>query len=610
LRLRALVIAALAVFMAVGNLTYRLNQHHRELVDEVYAQDRYVDISVLLRTVVADPNGEELIPGKPKLRVVREQVFGGWVDTKLDTPRLVERDEDLCPVVWYCSEEQEPIVRHGNDVQPLFTVGTAPTLADVPLGQLVYGSEGAGKTTTLVMWIYFRWLELLGGKHWIGVSSPTEPRLLKTVFKEFTAFWPADWYSYSVSEGIATLVDDTTLLFASTTQQSAEQGSRWQGFNLAAHAGDEFQDSLNVADDIEMRGRSAPNGRYKRLITATAKDSPDWRTFRDRMLEAKDESGAAQWIKRTLYGERSPFVPASFWIKRRASLSPREAKRRLDAMDLPPERATYPTWDREKNMIVVPDIAGWRDITAAELAQFTGEQRVVLTGHDPGNLVDVSLFLKEYAISTAEAKRIGAPTVTHDLDGNVIRGVGPPPIWVVHDEISTCDDSHDAHILEVLKLARERWQCNLRNRAGQIEGPQIFVRADPAGDNDNKTDMTVYTQWRNHGVDIRPAVYSRVNPTKHGRVPRDPGIEVVNTLLCNSYGERRLFIAKKADGTPAAPRLVAAIETSERDLAGKAETQLKRKGDVSHWPAALRYALWLIERPRLGVARGAEEAKL
>lgn len=605
-----LVALLVVIAMAAGNTTYRINQHQRDLFGEIYAPDRFVDISVLLRTVVADPNGEELLPGKPKLRVVREQVFGGIIDTKLDTPRIVETDlERLCPAVWYCSEEQEPIAIHGDDVQPLYTVGTARTLANVPLGQLVYGSEGAGKTTTLVMWLYFRWLELLGGKHQIGVSAPIETRV-GIVYDEFTKLWPDDWYSYSVGEGIATLVDGTTLRFASTYQQSAAQGSRWQGFNLAAHAGDEFQDSLDVADDIEMRGRSAPNGRYKRICTATAKDSPDWREFRDRMLEAPDESGKPQWVKRLLYGERSPFVPASFWIKRRASLSPREAKRRLDAIDVPPERATYPTWDREKNLIVVPDIGGWVDTTAATLARFTGEQRVVLTGHDPGNLVDVSLFLKEYAITAAEAKRLGAPTVTRDPDGQVIKGAGPPPIWIVLDEVSTYEGTTDAHILAVLEVARSRWHCNfLDRRSGKTTGPQIFVRADPAGNTDSRTDMTVYTQWRNHGVDIRPAVYSKANPTKHGRVPKDPGIEMVNTLLCNSYGERRLFVARKPDGTPAAPKLVAAIETSERDLAGKAETQLKRKGDVSHWPAALRYALWMIERPRLGVAPG-EEAVL
>lgn len=583
------VLIALVVAMAVGNTTYRINQHHRELHDEIYAPDRFVDISVLLRTVVQDPNGTEYLPGKPKLRIVKEQVYGGIVDTKLATPQIISTNPDeLCPVIWYCSAEQEPIVLHGDDV---------------PLGQLVYGSEGAGKTTTLVMWLYFRWLELLGGKHQIGISAPIETRV-DVVFGEFAKMWPSDWYSHHVNDGISTLVDGTTLRFASTTQKSAAQGSRWQGFNLAAHAGDEFQDSLNVAEDIEMRGRSAPNGKYKRITTATAKDSPDWREFRDRMLEAKDENGEPQWIKRVLLGERSPFVPASFWIKRRSSLSPREAKRRLDAMDVPPERATYPAWDRQKNLIHVPEI-GWQDITAQELARFTGPNRVVLVGHDPGTLVDVSLFLKEYRISVAEARRIGAPVVSRRSDGTIIDGAGPPPIWIVHDEVNTYEDSTDAHILAVLKLVRERWHCNLLDRkTGRVSdgSPQIFVRADPAGENDNRTDISVYTQWRNHGVDIRPATYSKTNPMKHGRVPKDPGIEMVNALLCNSYGERRLFVALKPDGTPAAPKLVAAIETSERDLAGKAETQLKRKGDVSHWPAALRYELWMIERPRLGIA--------
>jgi hypothetical protein len=43
---------------------------------------------------------------------------------------------------------------------------------------------------------------------------------------------------------------------------------------------------------------------------------------------------------------------------------------------------------------------------------------------------------------------------------------------------------------------------------------------------------------------------------------------------------------------------VEALEMSERDEAGKAEAQKKGASDLSHWPAALRYALWPYERVR------------
>jgi hypothetical protein len=79
-------------------------------------------------------------------------------------------------------------------------------------------------------------------------------------------------------------------------------------------------------------------------------------------------------------------------------------------------------------------------------------------------------------------------------------------------------------------------------------------------------------------------------------VPKEAGIEMVSRLFCNANGKRRLFIATNDRGAPVAPKLVHAIELSERDLEGKAETQKKGKADLSHWTAALRYALHPLER--------------
>ena len=56
---------------------------------------------------------------------------------------------------------------------------------------------------------------------------------------------------------------------------------------------------------------------------------------------------------------------------------------------------------------------------------------------------------------------------------------------------------------------------------------------------------------------------------------------------------------------PAAPKLVHAIETAERDAANRAEAERKDDRDVSHWPAALRYALWSVEKPRMAGRLGA-----
>jgi hypothetical protein len=255
----------------------------------------------------------------------------------------------------------------------------------------------------------------------------------------------------------------------------------------------------------------------------------------------------------------------------RQSMSPREFARRVLAQDVGPERMTYPTWDREHNLLRVPDI-GWPDVTSAVLAPW-GSNFGALVGHDPGSLFDVSLILKAY--------------------GSPLR-----PLWVVVGEVTTEQTTTEQHVAELLKVARGDFGLNVLDRHGKPATACMLVRADPYGNNDSKPHRSCYTIFRNAGIVIHPAAYSEEGD-KPGRVPKNEGIEVVCSLLCNAADERRLFVARDERGLPVAPRLVKALESSERDLAGKAETQRKDEHDQSHWPAALRYALWAVERPRL-----------
>ena len=552
--------------LVLTNTSFRRRQITREWSERVEGADRFVDIGVNLVTVRQNPNGRELIEGKPRLDIVRETAFGDIRDSRSAT--FAHHGPSLAPRTWFCSEEQEQIIFHDDGG---------------PLGQLVYGSEGAGKTSALVLWTYLRWLEVLGEHREIGITAPTQDRL-ETVLNEIVLKFPSAWYRYQSSRGLLTMCDGTRIRLVSTYRQSKAQGSPIQGFNWSAAARDEGQDQIEVHEDIESRGRSAKNGRYKQLITATAKDDPTWRTLRDQLDAAKSKSGEPLWIRRTLYGRKSPFIDPSFWDTKKSTMSPREYARRVEARDVGPERATYPNWSRDTNLITVPEI-GWTDVTAHEL-RAQGPMYAMQVGHDPGTLVDVSLFLKAYV-------RNGTHRDTYNR-GKV------RPFWVVRGELNTEQSTTERHIADLLRAVRQRWQLNLLTTAGKPNphAPQILVRADPAGNSDNRTDKSVYTQFANAGVRIKPAAYNS-DGDGHGRVPKDAGIELVNTLILSADGERRLYVERLHDGSPAAPKLVAALESSERDLAGKAETQRKDNNDVSHWPAALRYALWAIERPRL-----------
>lgn len=564
--IRWLTIAALVLgALVLTNTSWRRRQIVRDLAANVEGVDRFVDVGVLLRVVVQDVNGSELIEGKPKLRVIREHRFGGIVDTKLETPDIVAPSR--APRIWHCSEDQERIILHPDSE---------------PLGQLVYGSEGAGKTTAAVMWTYLRWLELLGERREIGVTAPTQTRI-ETVLREFCLQFSPSWFRYQSSTGTLTFCDGTRARLVSTYRQSKAQGSPVQGFNWSACVRDEGQDQVDVHEDIESRGRSAKDGRYKQLITATAKDDPTWRTLRDQLEAAKRKDGGPLWIRRTLFGRSSPFIDPSFWDSKLSTMSKREYDRRVLAKDVGPERATYPDWNREQNLITVPEI-GWTDVTTNEL-RGSGAAFGMLVGYDPGTLWDVSLPMRAFI---------------KNQDYQAYQRGKKRPFWVVLGEVNTEQSTTEAHIGKLLEHVRKGYGLNLLNSRGHVspDAPQILVRADPSSEADNRTHKSVYTQFTNAGIRIKPAAWNATN-TGHGKVPREAGVEVVNTLICDAAGVRRLFVARKADGSPTAPRLVAALESSERDSDGKAENSRKGSQDVSHWPAALRYAVWAIERPRL-----------
>jgi hypothetical protein len=574
------VALALALLIGVGlysDLTWRKRHYERELRKRVESIDHFVDVGVELRTVVADPNGEELLEGKPRLRILRTHRAGGILDTQQG--RLVAPSQRR--TIWYCSEDQEPTILHADTD---------------PLGVQVVGSEGAGKTTILPQWHYFRWLEHLGEHREGGQTAPTRRRLAMFL-RELHNLYPRGWYWYIKSEQLVILADGTRLQLVSTHQQSEDEGSPLQGYSWSWAGGDEMQDQLQRAADHEARGRAAKRGRYKQCRTATPKDSPAWRDYRDRLKTARNATGNLLWQLRMMLGTNSPFVPGEHWERARASMTKREFERRVEAKDVGPERQLYHTWKRGEsgdfdcNVRMVP--LGAVDVTADVLAPW-GRNLTLLAGHDPGKLFDVTEILKAYRIpmTSLEQKRrahLGIPL--HE--------------WFVVDEVTTEQSTTDQHVTAVLGRVRERWACQQLDALGRAnpDGARMLVRADPYSDSSagDHPDRTIYTTWRQRGITIHPAAYkSAVDAVKVGRIPKEGRIEMVCRLLCDATGCRRLFVACNDRREPAAPRLVETFEVSERDEIGKAETQKKDRRDLSHWGAALGYALWTLERPRMG----------
>lgn len=555
---RLLAAVALLGVLVLSDIAWA-ERRQQKIITQATHVDR-VDMGVELRVVVYDPNGQELVPGKPPLRVIRTHKRGNMVAIHNGVARICGPSLDRR--IWHCSEDQEPLILHGDDL---------------PDRLLVYGSEGAGKTTAEAMWAKFRLDELIGEEREIGLTAPTTERL--TMIRDaIEETWRPEWYRWNGQHSFYSTPVGITLRLKSTVQRSAAGGRPIQGYNWSAAGSDEIQDSLDANDDIEARLRDAPGGRGKRFVTCTAKDHPDFRAWRDRQLTA-EVRGKRLWHKAVLLATRSPFMWPDFIEEKRATYTLREFQRRMEAMDVPPERQLYYAWAHDHNIRPVP-VVGAVDVTARELAPWTPSASV-LVGFDPGKRKNVSLFLKAYQVAGQRE-----------------------PWWFVVDEITTEQQTMEAHVDAVRDRLTSRWGLFKKDLRGRPDPdcPTALVRADPCTNNgrdEEHPDLTVYRLWQNKGLDIRPAAYKPGTSTR-ANVPKEAGFNMINSLFCSAAGVRRLFVACDDRKTVAAPMLVRAVETAQRDIAERAETERKDDRDVSHWPAALRYALWSIEKVRAG----------
>jgi len=551
----------LAVLLLVGfalltNLSFRERQAQKEIARSLTGSDRFVDFGIVLHTVVKDEQGAELIAGSPKLRIVRTHRFGGIYDTLTKQWAGASRS----PVVWFVSVEQEPIVLHADQM---------------PAGVWMQGSMGAGKTTAGAIWLALRVVKhathpLKGA----GVTAPTDKRMeeiRKTLFgskdrdgERVGGMWPRAWFSWREGDQVCTMATGLQIDFRSTHIQSAAAGSPIQGQNWAFVLNDELQDYYELDGDIQMRGRAAWKGRYERFVTVTPKDDPGYRTFRDNIATLDKD-----WVVQPVLGPNSPFISEEHWERVRRGLTDREYQRKVMAIDVPAENRLYVTWDRSRNLRPWPRV-GSLDVTAKELARFGFPNGGMLVGYDPGRIYDVSVFLRAYLPRGAKS--------------------GQAPDWYVVDEVTTKRSTTDRHGMAVLE-ALKRWGCNVY--AG---GPMAFVRCDPytrTGTDTEHPDITVYKKLESLGLTVKPAAYGP-GALKPGKVPPEARIDMLNTLFHAADGATRLFVSCDESGTPAAKRLVDALERSDDN-----NVQRKDEHDLSHWPCALAYALWAIEKPRL-----------
>lgn len=576
----ALLLALLGAIVGVSHDAHRERKIVREFEASIDETRRFVDLGVRLTVVEMDREladayeRQSVRPAAPPVRELRSHLLGGMWDTWEKC--FVGPSES--PREWRCSIEQEPLILHPDDA-PLYT--------------LIQGSEGAGKTACLTMWLWLRVLEHAGTGAEIGGTAPTSGRV-GMIEKGIAEHWAPHWYRHGITKHVYRTPCGPVVQLVSAHQRSEAAGSPLQGFNWVACASDEMQDQFQLEADITSRGRSASGSRYKRICSSTFKDSSEWRDHRDRCERAPD------WNVVRMVGLSSPFVWPAHWRRfLENGITSREYQRRVLALDVPPESQLYFSWQRvladgsPGNLRPLP--LGAVDVTDEVLAAYRqpgGGAVSLLIGHDPGKRQHVSVFLKAYRF--AEDARRGDTR----------------PRWFVVDEVTTPEATVHTHAQEVLKRARDVWHVNrLDYRGRPSEGsPQLLVRIDPhTNSGDEHPGQDVYATWRSLGMTARAAAY-QPGTTKPQTIKRESRIDMVNTLLCqlspDGPDRRRLFVQCDDTGKAAAPRLVKSFETMERDASGKAENERKNKDDLSHWPAAVGYALWQLEHAR-AFAQGA-----
>lgn len=327
---------------------------------------------------------------------------------------------------------------------------------------------------------------------------------------------------------------------------------------VAAFIDEEQQVSDEAVADVIARGRDAPDGWYPILSTCTISDDPG---FRSRLANYKTDPSIDV---HALQVTANPFMPPEFIEQMKSSMTPRQFRMRVLAQEEPPERATYPDFDRRRHVRPVPQI-GAVDITQ----QLTGGR--VLIGYDPGALCDVSVLLKAFRV-----------------------GDSAQPYWWIVDEVVTRPGNPNKHAND---LARHLW------RQYKLKPDDVVIRADPHVSGEHGATDDTYAEVRLSGFSVQYAVYKKNAPAaqahRHGQLPKDARIQVVNTLLLNARDETRLFLDTDDMGRPRAQFTATSLEMSQRDDFGRAEMYKKGSdNDISHPTCALGYAIYRLEKAR------------
>jgi hypothetical protein len=526
------------------------------LEEEKLSSDlRFVDYGVRIYTVRQADHGAEVLPGRPRVVASSVEQFGGVFDCRLGQ----WHDESAVPVVWYLSQQQRDLVIHG---------GPAAT-SDVPDQILCRGAEGAGKTSGVVApWGIARAIEFAGQNVEIGGTAPTQARL-EVLRLALAARMPPDWYVWRQRDWLFRLHCQVQIRLVSAHRGSEAEGSPIQGFDWAAHMGDEAQDQLAIMDDLQSRGRRAPGGRYRRMMSMSVKDSASCRAF-ELGWEAKPRLRAVK----ALPAFTNPFVAPEHWENLRETMDSRAYRRRVLAERVGSERKTYHDFEEASNVLPIPATA--REVTHHALGVYESYARPgavfrLLAGHDPGKIKNTTTLTRAFL-----------------FPGRLL-------VWMTVGEFITERTTQERHAAELRRHLQKTFGLDYPpDRLDEESGlEKTLIFRDPHSRGEQHPDDDVESAFRRHGFDIFTAA-----PDKQV-IKRRSRIEMMNRLIKSDSGKVRFYVGCRQDGTSLAPQTLASFNDQERDDRENPETSVKGKKDITHPAVATGYSLWPFEREEI-----------
>ncbi len=414
---------------------------------------------------------------------------------------------------------------------------------------MLLGGPGSGKT---------RLLSLLQTK-WIaerpqtvaGMVGATRDRI-DVMWQDVIATIPPHWIeSVKDHDREIHLVNGRRLEFVAAKEPSKLVGSPLQGRSWRDAMVDETQNIHDRAQmDLDERGRRAGTS-Y--MVVETATRVSHLGHFEDR-LEGYRSSKYKAIIRLNPFD--NTFVSPAYWERFKAEYSEQDWRRRILSEDIAPEHLTYSAWSRRDNVRPAPtgsehDIT--RQLTKERFGNLPGAPAdgwPWIVGTDWGTTCTASVWFKVY-----RDPRLGKP------------------VWYAIRETVTGSHSTAAdHVHELFK----------------VHSPSDFIMIADPGINTRDVSKSDYHLAANEGATVRPAYHKPIE-VKHR-------VSMMNSLLCNARGERRLYLDCDEHGHPRCKFLARSFAQVVTSPDGRLEGNRKDYADPSHLPAAASFGVFPWER--------------